>query len=114
MSGQFNSRPVSLTCAALAGLLSAFSFQQAFAQEGAQVATDDAAHAIWREAMAHNPESGPGGFQASDPSYFWEQTECKVVHSTLRRHPQKPTTGPLQVTGNGNDYVAQGTGLISE
>ena len=116
MSGKFNSRRVSLTCAATAGLLSAFSFQQSFAQETAQAATDAdaAARAIWREAMSQNPESGPGCFQASYPSYVWERTECKVVHPKLRRAPQKPTPEQLQVTGNGNDYVIQGTGLISK
>ena len=114
MSAKFTSRRVSLTCTAAAGLLSAFSFQQAFADESAQAATDAAARAIWREAMSHNPESGPGCFQASYPSYVWEPTACKVVHPKLRRAPQKPTPDQLQVTGNGNDYVIQGTGLISK
>ena len=116
MSGQFTSRRASLTCAAAAGLLSAFSFQQSFAQESAPAATDAdaAARATWSEVMSHNPESGAGCFQASYPSYVWEKTECKVVHPKLRRAPQKPTPGQLLVTGNGDDYVIQGTGLISE
>jgi hypothetical protein len=116
MSAKITSRHVSLTCTAAAGLLSAFSFQQAFADESAQAAmdADAAARAIWREAMSHNPESGRGCFQASYPSYVWERTACKVVHPKLRRAPQKPTPDQLQVTGNGNDYVIQGTGLIGE
>jgi hypothetical protein len=114
MSGKSISRRVSVTCAAAAGLLSAYSFQQAFAQESAQAESDAAARAIWREAMSHNPESGTGCFQASYPSYVWERTECKVVHPKLHRAPQKPTSGELQVTGDGDDYVIQGTGLISE
>lgn len=105
MSGKF-------VCAAAAGLLGAIGFQQAFAAEGAQ--EDVAARAIWREAMSHNPESGPGCFQAAYPSYVWERTACKVVHRTLHRPLRKPTPGPVFVTGNGNDYVVQGTGLISE
>jgi hypothetical protein len=115
MSGKFASRRVSLTCAAAAGLLSGFCFQQAFAEETAQAAADAdaAARATWREAMSHNPESGPGCYQATYPSYVWEQVTCKVVHPKLRR-AQKPTSGQLQVTGNGDDYVIQGTGLISE
>lgn len=105
MSGKF-------VCAAAAGLLGASFFQQAFAAEGVQ--EDVAARAIWREAMSHNPESGPGCFQAAYPSYVWERSQCKVVHRTLHRPPQRPTLGPAFVTGNGNDYVVQGTGLISE
>jgi hypothetical protein len=116
MSGKSTSRRVSLTCAAAAGLLGAFSSQQSFAEEAAQAgaAADAAARAIWREAMSRNPESGPGCFQASYPSYVWERTQCKVVHPKLRRAAKKPTPDPLLVTGNGNDYVIQGTGLISE
>jgi hypothetical protein len=114
MSGKSISRRVTVACAAAAGLLSAFSFQQAFAQESAQADTDTAARAIWSEAMSHNPESGAGCFKAAYPSYVWERTECKVVHSKLHRAPQKPTSSELQVTGDGDDYVIQGTGLISE
>src|ERR1700757_1754822 len=95
--------------AAVAGLLGSFCFQQAFGAE-----EDVAGRAIWREAMSHNPESGPGCFQAAYPSYVWERTQCKVVHRKMHRAPQKPTFAPLFVTGNGNDYVVQGTGLISE
>ena len=115
-SGKFSSRGLTLTWVAAAGVLCAFSFQQSFAGESADVvaAPDAAATAVWREAMSHNTESGPGCFQASYPSYVWERTECKVVHPKLRRAPQKQTPDQLQVTGNGNDYVIQGTGLISE
>lgn len=116
MSGTSISRRVSLTCAAAAGLLGAFSFQQAFAEDAAPAVTeaDAAARAIWHEAMSHNTESGPGCFQAVYPSYVWEQTACKAVHRTLHRAPQKPSFDQLFVTGNGADYVIQGTGLISE
>jgi hypothetical protein len=115
-SGKFDSRGLTLTCVAAAGVLGAFSFQQAFAGVSADAvaAPDAAARAVWREAMSHNTESGPGCFQASYPSYVWEQTECKVVHPKLRPAPKKPTSGHLEVTGNGDDYVIQGTGLISE
>ena len=111
-SGNFSFRNASLTFAAAAGLLSAFSFQQAFAEETAEA--DAAARTIWREAMSHNSESGPGCFTATYPSYVWEQAACKTVHRKLHPALKKPALGDLFVTGDGNDYVVQGTGLISE
>ena len=114
-SGKFDSRRLTLTCVVAAGMLSSFGFQQAFAETSADTAAvaDAAARAVWRTAMSHNAESGAGCFTATYPSYVWEQTACKVVHPKLRR-AQKPTPGHLLVTGNGDDYVIQGTGLISE
>ena len=114
-SGKFASRRLTLPCVVAAGMLSSFGFQQAFAETSADTAAapDAAARATWRAAMSHNPESGAGCFTATYPSFAWEQTACKVVHPKLRR-AQKPTPDQLLVTGNGNDYVVQGTGLISE
>jgi hypothetical protein len=73
-----------------------------------------AAHASWRAAMAHNPTSPEGCFHASYPSLVWEAVACEVAHP--RAHPvfRKPTSGTAFVTGNGNDYVAEAAGLISE
>jgi len=114
--GKFDSLRLSLTCAAAAGLLSTFSFQSAFADSSAQAAAapDAAARATWREAMSHNPESGAGCFTASYPSYVWEQVACKTVSPKLHLTPRKPTSDHLLVTGNGDDFVIQGPGLISE
>jgi hypothetical protein len=115
-SGKFDSRRLTLTCVAAAGVLGAFSFQQAFAETSADAvaAPDAAARAVWAEYMKTNPSSQEGCFTATYPSYVWEQTTCKVVHPKLRRAAQKPTPGHLEVTGNGDDYVVQGSGLISE
>jgi hypothetical protein len=110
-SGKYAFRHASLTCAAAAGLLSALSLQASAAETADAEAS---ARAIWREAMSHNPESGPGCFAANYPSYVWERTACKTVNRKLHPALKKPAPGELFVTGNGNDYVVQGTGLISE
>jgi hypothetical protein len=72
-----------------------------------------AARANWRAFMSQNTASEEGCFQASYPSFVWEKTECKVA--TPRVHPVRrvPKSGAPEVTGNGNDYVAQAAGLIS-
>jgi len=113
-SGKRAFHHASLTCAAAAGLLGAFSFQQVSAAETVDAEADTAARAIWREAMSRNPESGPGCFAANYPSYVWERAACKTVHRILHPALKKPDPGRLFVTGNGNDFVVQGTGLISE
>jgi hypothetical protein len=64
--------------------------------------------------MAHNPASPEGCFQASYPEFVWEAAQCKVAQP--RVHPVHPnfTGGGGDLTGNGHDYVAQATGLITE
>ena len=74
---------------------------------------DAAARAIWQEAMQKNTASEVGCFTAAYPSFVWEKVACKVaaprVAPKLRLHAAEP-----EVTGNGNDYVAQSSGLTSE
>src|SRR3569833_691005 len=68
---------------------------------------EEAARANWRVFMSHNPASEEGCFQALYSSFFWEKMECKVA--SPKAHPVRrvPKAGAPEVTGNGNDYVAQ-------
>lgn len=91
--------------------LAACLVQPAFAAPEA----DAVARGNWREFMSRNPAAEPGCFQASYPNYLWERTECHAL-ALPRVHPirRQPNAAPAaQVTGNGNDYVAQAAGLIS-
>ena len=74
---------------------------------------ETASRANWRAFMSHNTASEEGCFQASYPSFVWEKTQC--IAATPRVHPVRrvPRTGAPEITGNGNDYVAQAAGLIS-
>ena len=107
-SGKFDSRYLTLTCMA-AGLVGAFGAQSAPAADA-----DAAARETWRSFMTKNTASDVGCFQAEYPSYVWEKVACKVA--TPRVHPvlKRAKAGAAEVTGNGDDYVAQSSGLTSE
>jgi hypothetical protein len=97
---------------AAAGIVAACWIQPALAGQDASGA-DAVARENWRAAMAHNPDSGAGCFHAAYPSYVWEKVECKTAHPLV--HPVHDTSaGVGAVTGNGHDYVAQASGLITE
>jgi hypothetical protein len=72
-----------------------------------------AARESWRSFMMQNPASEDGCFSAAYPSYFWEKVQCKVA-AHPRFHPVARKPQNLEVTGNGNDFVAKATGLISK
>jgi len=72
---------------------------------------DAAARDNWRAAISHNTDLGEGCFQASFPSTVWEQVQCKELHPRVHTVVHKPGMG--MVAGNGNDYVAQSSGLTS-
>ena len=99
-----------------AGLVSACWLQPAFAGEATDGAIDPEAVARdnWRDFMAHNPESAEGCFQATYPNYLWEKADCKVAQPRVVPVHRKLTTGAAEVTGNGNDFVAQAAGLITK
>jgi hypothetical protein len=78
---------------------------------GQTAEADAAAHDNWRAFMSSNTDLGEGCFQASYPSIVWKQVECKELHP--RVHPRVRKPGQGQVTGNGNDYVAESSGLTS-
>jgi hypothetical protein len=78
---------------------------------GQDTDADTAARDNWRALISSNTDFGEGCFQATYPSIFWEQVECKVLHP--RVHPRIRKPGEGQVTGNGHDYVAESSGLTS-
>jgi hypothetical protein len=67
----------------------------------------------WRAFMTQNPASEDGCFQAAYPSFLWERVQCKVAEHP-RFHPVARRVQNLEVTGNGNDFVARAAGLISK
>lgn len=115
-SGNFVSRYLTPTCIAAAGLASALCIQSAVAGPVAQAGVDPdaAARALWKTSMSKNTFSEAGCFQAEFPSYVWEKVACKAATPRVRPVLRKPKAGEPEVTGNGNDYVAQSSGLTSE
>jgi hypothetical protein len=72
-------------------------------------------HEDWREAIARTPVPQEGCFAAAYPDTGWKQVACTVAP----RRPYVPRTGVPRsgrrsyTTGDGNDYSAVVTGLIS-
>jgi hypothetical protein len=97
-------------------LVSACWLQPAFAGQATDgaIGPEAVARDNWRDFMTHNPESAEGCFQASYPNYLWEKTDCKVAQPRFHPVHRKPANGAAEVTGNGNDYVAQAAGLITK
>ena len=93
-----------------AALIGACSLLPAYAQTGA---TEKAAQEDWRTFMALNPAMLEGCYQASYPSIAWEPVECKELHPRVRPVLHKVMKGDRLIVGNGDDYVAQASGLIS-
>jgi hypothetical protein len=73
-----------------------------------------AAHNSWLAGMAQNAGSVEGCFHAAYPSVTWEPVECKVAHPRVHPVHIKPSSGAAEVTGNGDDYVAEASGLIGK
>jgi hypothetical protein len=98
---------------AAAAIISVCCLQPVSAGQTADAAAEAeaAARDNWRGVMAQNTQPGEGCFQASYPSIVWEQVECKALHP--RVHPVVHKPGEGLVTGNGDDYVAESSGLTS-
>ena len=94
---------------AAVALITAGSLQPLSAQS--TDAAEAAARDNWRAVISENADIREGCFQASYPSIVWEQVECKELHPRIHPVVRKPGEG--QVAGNGNDYVAQSSGLTS-
>ncbi|MEI9930969.1 MAG: hypothetical protein WDM89_10560 [Rhizomicrobium sp.] len=94
--------------AVIAGALSASA---CFAP--AQAATDTASlQQAWRDTIAHTPTPAGGCFTATYPLTVWRQVGCV----TAPNRPYVPATGShsgAQTTGDGNDYAAVSTALVS-
>ena len=93
---------------AAAALLSICCFQPVSVGQTADA--DAAAREAWRSAI-FNTDLGEGCFQASYPDTVWLQVECKPLHPRVHTVVHKPGMG--MVAGNGDDYVAQSSGLTS-
>lgn len=81
----------------------------------ANAASDTQLQAIWRAAIAHTPTPKAGCFTAIYPTVRWTQTACVAAPN----RPYVPRHGAAGWTnangaGNGNDYAAVVTGLISQ
>lgn len=100
-----------VTSAVAAGILGAFCLQPGHAET---VEADAAAHKSWRAVMAHHENAEPGCFQATYPSLVWEKVECKEGNLPVPSAPRHAAGVESNVTGDGNDYVAQSVGLITE
>jgi hypothetical protein len=72
---------------------------------------DAAAHDAWRAIVSNNTQLGVGCYEATYPNIIWQQVACKVLHP--RVHPVVHKPGEGMVAGNGNDYVAESSGLTS-
>jgi hypothetical protein len=80
------------------------------------VAAEATAHAVWRDAIARAPAVEEGCFHASYPAMTWDKIDCS--EATIRFHshpaPSRNTAGVPFTVGNGNDFAAQASGLISQ
>ncbi len=66
--------------------------------------------AVWRENIAKIETPGEGCFTAAYPKLQWDRTACGPTPKTIL----PPALGaPPATVGNGNDYVAQVSGLMS-
>jgi hypothetical protein len=100
----------------IAGSLAAAAALPAWAgadTDGA-VAPDSAALHQWRAIMAQMPTPAEGCFHASYPSTVPEKVECSTDHQP-GVHPshRKLSDDAPDVVGNGDDYVAEATGLLT-
>lgn len=77
----------------------------------AQDTDDAAAHDAWRTIIANNTHLGVGCYEATYPEIVWQQVECKDLHPRVHTVVHKPGMG--MVAGNGDDYVAESSGLTS-
>jgi len=95
---------------AMASLPAALALSFPTTAQAAPRATDAQLHAAWRDSIARMPVPREGCFNAAYPSTRWQQVACTVAPA----RPYVPRTGAGSFTvGNGNDYSAVVSGLIS-
>jgi hypothetical protein len=94
-----------------AGAVSTLALALASILQPARAADEEALHQ-WRDLMRQNPPTDPGCFHATYPN-AWEKVNCRIGQP--RAHPTHVTTADDEAddAGNGNDYVAFATGLIT-
>jgi hypothetical protein len=100
----------------LAGGLAAAAAVPAWAGSGTDgaVAPDSAALHQWRALVAQMATPAEGCFHATYPSTVPEKVDCSTDHQP-GVHPvhRKRSDDAPQVVGNGDDYVAEATGLLT-
>jgi len=102
---------------AAAGVISACWLQPAVAVAASDEALTPAeaqAQASWRADIARIEVPPDGCFHAAYPNLYWERVACAVGHPRAHTVPPKVTEGGTDVVGNGYDYAAKVTGLISQ
>lgn len=103
--------------AAAAGLIGACWLHPAVAIASADEALDQAeaqARASWRADIAGIEVPPDGCFHAAYPNLFWERVACGVGQPRVHTLPRTVREGGSDVVGNGHDYAAGVTGLISK
>jgi hypothetical protein len=78
------------------------------------VDSESAAQAEWRAAMAQTDTPAEGCFEASYPDIVWERVACEAVQARVHPVHASTTDAGGEITGNGHDYVASATGLITQ
>jgi hypothetical protein len=73
--------------------------------------TDAAARDAWRAAISQNTDLEEGCFVTSYPDTVWHEVDCQDLQPRAHTVVHKPGMG--LVAGNGNDYVAESSGLTS-
>jgi hypothetical protein len=72
------------------------------------------ARASWRANMEQIETPAKGCFHASYPNLAWEEVACRTAKPHTYFVPRNPNAAKTNVVGNGNDYAAAVTGLISK
>ena len=98
---------------AAAGLISACWLQPTVAVASADE-VEDQAQASWRANMAAIEVPAEGCFHAAYPNLFWERVACGAGQPRTHSLPRKVKEGASDVVGNGHDYAAGVSGLISK
>lgn len=93
----------------LAAIAAPFAFALLMASS-VQAAVAQPREEAWREAMAHTPAPGEGCFRTDYPNTAWKGVAC--VAAPNRPQPRLGRDGGFS-TGDGNDYSAVVSGLIS-
>ena len=99
------------------GFISACWLQPALAGASAEQALDAAeaqAQASWRADIARIEVPADGCFEAAYPNLYWEQVACGVGQPRAHSVPPKVNEAGSNVVGNGHDYAAKVTGLMSQ
>jgi hypothetical protein len=100
-------------CSAAAGLVGALALSVASAGDTLDPAQAQA-RATWRANIEQIETHAQGCFHASYPNLVWEQVACQYRQPPVRPVPRKVKGGNADVVGNGHDYAAAVTGLISK